>query len=71
MHVSCGMDVLIMIRMPDSAENCRCRCVKVIGTEKVALEILPGYEHADDRMFEEANVRKVFDFLDRINGRTE
>lgn len=47
------------------------KLVKVVGSEKVTLEILSGYEHADDRMFEEANVRKVFDFLDRINGRIE
>jgi hypothetical protein len=42
--------------------------VKVIGADKVTLEILQGYEHADDKMFEEANVKKVFDFLDSING---
>lgn len=44
------------------------KLVKVIGADKVTLEILQGYEHADDRMFEEANVKKVFDFLDSING---
>ena len=44
------------------------KLVKVIGADKVTLEILQGYEHADDKMFEEANVKKVFDFLDSING---
>ena len=45
------------------------KLLEVGGAKKARLEILPGYEHADDRMFEEENIRKVYDFLDEINGK--
>ena len=41
------------------------KLTKVIGREKVHLELLDGAEHADPRFESRENVDKVLDFLDQ------
>lgn len=37
----------------------------VIGQDKVEIELIEGFDHADAGLFAEANMEKVYDFVDK------